>query len=95
MKSISASLVVLSGVMSEDELAQRLATAGAAVVMKLGRNLAKVAAAVERAGMLDRAQYVERVTMDSERVMPLSVADPSTAPYFSMVIIASRTAPLR
>jgi precorrin-2/cobalt-factor-2 C20-methyltransferase len=88
-------LCVLSGVLSEDELATRLATAGAAVVMKLGRNLPKVRAAVERAGLLDHAHYVERATMASQRVLPLADVDPATAPYFSMVVIPSRTAPTR
>ena len=52
---------VLSGVLPADELEHRLRAADAAVVMKLGRNLAKVRDAVERAGLLDRAHYVERV----------------------------------
>ena len=86
---------VLSGVLPADELERRLRAADAAVVMKLGRNLAKVRDAVERAGLLDRAHYVERVTMTSERLLPLAEVDPSTAPYFSMVIIPSATAPKR
>ena len=86
---------VLSGVLPSDELEHRLRAADAAVVMKLGRNLAKVRDAVERAGLLDRAHYVERVTMTSERLLPLADVDPSTAPYFSMVIIPSATAPKR
>ena len=92
---LNETMVVLSGVMSEDDLAARLATAGAAVVMKLGRNLAKVRSAVERAGMLQRAIYVERVTMESERIMPLVEADPFTAPYFSMVVVPSANASRR
>ena len=45
----------MSGVLPGDELERRLAGSGAAVVMKLGRNLAKVREAVDRAGLLDRA----------------------------------------
>ena len=86
---------VLSGVLPAAELEARLRSADAAVVLKLGRNLAKVRDAVERAGLLDRAHYVERVTMTSERLMPLADVDPSTAPYFSMVIIPSASAPRR
>jgi precorrin-2/cobalt-factor-2 C20-methyltransferase len=88
-------LCVLSGVLPGDELERRLRSGGAAVIMKLGRNLAKVRDAVERAGLLDHAHYVERATMDSQRVMPLAEADPTTAPYFSMVVIPSPTAPTR
>jgi precorrin-2/cobalt-factor-2 C20-methyltransferase len=88
-------LCVLSGVLPGEEIEARLRTAGAAVVMKLGRNLAKVRAAVERAGLLDAAHYVERATMDTQRVLPLAEVDPATAPYFSMVVIPSRTASTR
>lgn len=88
-------LMVLSGVMSEDELLRRLAGAEAAVVMKLGRNLAKVRSCVERAGLLGRAWYVERATMATQRVFPLADADPGKAPYFSLVVIPSATAPAR
>jgi precorrin-2 methylase len=44
---------------------------------------------------MPHAHYVERATMDSERVMPLADVDPASAPYFSMVVIPSRTAPAR
>ncbi len=86
---------VLSGVLPAEELEHRMRAADAVVVMKLGRNLAKVRSAVERAGLLDRAHYVERATMATQRVMALADADPSTSPYFSMVIIPSATAGLR
>jgi precorrin-2 methylase len=63
--------------------------------MKLGRNLGKVRDCVERAGLLPRAWYVERATMAAQRVLPLSEADAGAAPYFSMVVIPSATAPER
>lgn len=85
-------LCVLSGVLPVDELERRLRAADVAVVMKLGRNLARVREAVERAGLLDRARYVERVSMSAERIMPLRDVDPDTSPYFSMVVIPSATA---
>ena len=88
-------LSVLSGTLSSSELDARLAGADAAVIMKVGRNLEKVRQAVIRAGLLDRAWYVERATMAGERVMPLDQVDPLSAPYFSMVVIPSRLAPTR
>ncbi len=50
---------------------ERLARSDAAVIMKVGRNLAKVRRAVEAAGLLARAIYVERGTMSEERIVPL------------------------
>ena len=52
-------------------LVERLRLADAAVIMKVGRNLAKVRRAVEAAGLPARAVYVERGTMEDERILPL------------------------
>jgi precorrin-2/cobalt-factor-2 C20-methyltransferase len=81
---------VLVGISDEDELVSGLAGADAAVVMKLGRNLDKVRRAVERAGLLDQAWYVERATMPGERALPLGRVEGISAPYFSLVMIPSR-----
>ena len=58
--------------------------------MKVGRNLAKVRRAVEAAGLIERAIYVERGTMDNERIMPLAECTDAHGPYFAMVLIAGR-----
>ena len=83
-------LSVLPGTLPEDALAQRLAASDAAVVMKLGRNLPKVQAALARAGLADRALYVERGTMEGSRVMPARAAPDGRAPYFSLVLVPGR-----
>lgn len=88
-------LCVLSGVLPAEELERRLRLADAAVIMKVGRNLGKVRDAVERAGLLDHAVFVERATMTEESRCSLADADPSGRPYFSMVVIPSRVAPTR
>ena len=88
-------LRVLSGVLPVDVLATRLSECDAAVVMKVGRNLDAVIDAARRAGVFERAYYVERATMTDERVMPLRDAIGTAAPYFSMVVIPSVTAILR
>jgi precorrin-2/cobalt-factor-2 C20-methyltransferase len=81
------SLVILSGVLSEDELASRLSQADAAAIMKLGTNFAKVRRVIMRLGKGDRALYIERATMPNQRSLKLSEIDPETVPYFSMIII--------
>jgi precorrin-2/cobalt-factor-2 C20-methyltransferase len=55
--------------------------------MKIGHNLGKVRRAVEAAGMMDRAIYVERGTMADERILPLRECNGEDGTYFSMVII--------
>jgi precorrin-2/cobalt-factor-2 C20-methyltransferase len=88
-------LNVVSGTLPPDELQRRLESAGATVVMKIGRNLEKVRLAVEAAGLLERAWYVERATMAEQRILPLKEVAPDSAPYFSLIVIPSRAAAQR
>jgi len=78
---------VLPATLAEDELARRLADADAAAVIKLGRHLAKARRALERAGRLDGAMYVERGTMADAVVMRLADKADDGAPYFAMVLV--------
>jgi precorrin-2/cobalt-factor-2 C20-methyltransferase len=78
---------VLPGTLPEYELERRLADANAAVVMKIGRHLAKVRRALDRAGRLDRAIYVERGTMANASVMKLTDKLDGCAPYFAIVLV--------
>jgi precorrin-2/cobalt-factor-2 C20-methyltransferase len=80
-------LSVLPGTLDEDELVRRLAATDAAVIMKLGTNFPKVRRAIERAGLLERATYVERGTMAGELVVPLADKAEASAPYFSLILI--------
>jgi precorrin-2/cobalt-factor-2 C20-methyltransferase len=80
-------LAVLPGTLAEALLLERLRHTDAAVIMKVGKNLAKVRRAVEEAGLLARAVYVERGTMQEERIRPLAECRDSTGAYFAMVLI--------
>ncbi len=79
-------LAVIPGTLDEAALVRALTAADAAVVMKLGQNLPKVRRAIVAAGLAERAWYVERASMDQQRVMPFLEA-PDTAPYFSQIVI--------
>ena len=83
-------LSVLPGTLPIAGLIERLRATDAAVIMKLGRNFAKVRRAVDEAGLLARAIYVERGTMENEIVMPLADKPDGPAPYFSLVLIPGR-----
>jgi precorrin-2/cobalt-factor-2 C20-methyltransferase len=78
---------VIPGTLAQDELERRLGEADAAVVIKLGRNLPKVRRALERAGRLDRAVYVERGTMTGEKAIALAAKRDDCAPYFAVVLV--------
>jgi precorrin-2/cobalt-factor-2 C20-methyltransferase len=80
-------LSVLPGTMAEAELARRLADTQAAVIMKVGRNLPKIRRALEAAGRLEEAIYVERGTMTNGAMTPLTERGDTEAPYFSLILI--------
>ncbi|MFN3971740.1 MAG: precorrin-2 C(20)-methyltransferase [Gemmobacter sp.] len=80
-------LCVLMGTMAEDEMVARMAGAEALVVMKTGRNLPKVRAALARAGRLEAAWLVERGTMAGERVVKLAEVQAADCPYFALVLV--------
>lgn len=80
-------LTILPGTLPEPELARRLADTEGAIIMKLGRTFAKVRSALEQAGRLDHAMYVERASMPEQRWLPVSEVDPTTVPYFSLIVV--------
>lgn len=80
-------LTILPGTLPENVLAARLAEGGAYAIMKLGRNFAKVRDALRRAGIAERARYIERATMEAERIVALDDVDPETVPYFALVLV--------
>ena len=81
-------LTVLPGTMSEFELTRRLADTDAAVIMKVGRNLPKIRRALEAAGKLGKAVYVERGTMAGSTSIRLAQKSDDKAPYFAIVLVA-------
>lgn len=80
-------LSILPGTMAEAELTRRLRDTEAAVIMKIGRNLPKIRRAVEAAGRLGGAFYVERGTMANTAMTPLGDKRDDDAPYFSIVLV--------
>ncbi|MFC5957947.1 precorrin-2 C(20)-methyltransferase [Streptomyces pratens] len=83
-------LTILPGTLPEEELTARLAATDAAVVMKLGRTFPKVRRAMERAGRLGAARYVERATMAGERLAGLADVEADSVPYFSVAVLPSQ-----
>ncbi|HWH10099.1 MAG TPA: precorrin-2 C(20)-methyltransferase [Solirubrobacteraceae bacterium] len=81
-------LSILPGTLPTDELAARLAGTDAAVVLKLGRRLPAVRAAIELAGLTERSVLVERASGDRERWCRLDEVD-RDVPYMSLVLVPS------
>lgn len=79
-------LTVLMATMAEEELTRRIRDTDALVVMKIGRNLAKLRRAVAAAGREADAWLVEHAAMPEQRVTRLADAEAVT-PYFSILLI--------
>ena len=79
-------LTVLPATLPQAELTRRVSDTDALVVMKIGRNLPKLRAALAEAGRLDAAWLVERGTMQGQRVRMLAEVE-DEVPYFSIVLI--------
>jgi precorrin-2 C20-methyltransferase/precorrin-3B C17-methyltransferase len=86
-------LTILPGTLPEPELARRLADTDGAIIMKLGRTFPAVVSALRQAGRLDGALYVERASMPEQRWMPVADVDPSSVPYFSLIVVPGDTKP--
>jgi precorrin-2/cobalt-factor-2 C20-methyltransferase len=82
-------LTVLPGTLPQTELVRRLRQNEPTVVMKLGRNLPKVRRSLIESNRLANAIYVERGTMQDERMMPLAEKADDSAPYFAIVLVTN------
>lgn len=74
----------------EAEIERLLAAADAAVVMKLGRHLPKVARVLARLRLDDDARVVEQVGLPGQRLLTLAEAEESGIGYFSLALVHRR-----
>ena len=80
-------MTVLMGTLPEGELHRRVDNEDALVIMKTGRNLAKVRRVLEAAGRLDQAWLIERGTMPGERIARLRDVEAAGCAYFAIVLV--------
>jgi precorrin-2/cobalt-factor-2 C20-methyltransferase len=82
---------VIPATLDEAAIAARIDAAGTAVIIKVGRHLDKVRRMLDARGLLDRAHYIERATMASQRIRNLAEMTDQKAPYFSLIIVRKST----
>ncbi|MGI2909442.1 precorrin-2 C(20)-methyltransferase [Tolypothrix sp. VBCCA 56010] len=85
--------LVLSAILPAEELLAKLAVADAAVIIKLGKHFTKVYEVLKQLGLAERAKFIEKATMQNQRIVPLNEVDPTTVPYFSLIMIPSQWQP--
>ena len=83
-------LTILPGPLDTDALRLRLEVTDAAVIIKLGRHFLRIRDLLEDMNLIAQSRYVERATMDAERIIPLDEVDPTSSPYFSMILVHRR-----
>lgn len=88
-------LSVIPATLPEDELRARLSACDAAAIIKLGRHYDKVRKVLDELGLTDKAGYVERATLDTQKAGRLADMAADSAPYFSMILIYKGDEPWR
>ena len=80
-------LTIVPAPVDDEVMRERLASGDAIAIIKIGRHFSRVRTLIEEAGLLSRAGYLERVTLEAQQVMPLADVAEDRAPYFSMILI--------
>ena len=79
-------LAIIPAPLDDERIKAQIENADAVAIIKLGRHLPRIRSIIETMGLTSQAAFVERVTLENEKLMPLSEA-PLDAPYFSMILI--------
>ncbi|MBV9522060.1 MAG: precorrin-2 C(20)-methyltransferase [Alphaproteobacteria bacterium] len=81
------SLTIVPATLDEAHLERRLAAADAAAIVKLGRHFEKVRTVLNRLGLAERATYVERASLPTQRILPVAAVAAASVPYFAMILL--------
>jgi len=80
-------LTVIPGPLETALMRARIEASDAVAIMKVGRHFARIRDLISEMGLIDCAGYLERVSLDNERVFPLADVLEDAAPYFSLILI--------
>jgi len=83
-------LTVLPAPLDTATLKARITDADSIAIMKVGRHFNRVCDLIENMGLMDKANYIERASMETQKIMPLQDVPTDAAPYFSMILIHKR-----
>ncbi|MCO6185794.1 precorrin-2 C(20)-methyltransferase [Rhizobium sp. L1K21] len=87
MTSRNDVLAVIPGPVDTETMRARIDAAGAVAIMKVGRHFARIRDLIADMGLMESAGYLERISLDNERIMPLKAVADDAAPYFSLILI--------
>lgn len=83
-------LTVLPAPLDDEALKPRIEASDSIAIMKIGRHFDRVRALIDMLNLTDKARYIERASMENQKIMPLSDVPADAAPYFSMILIHKR-----
>ncbi len=84
--SRNETLAVVSGVLDDEALKQKVEAADALAIFKVGEHFDRLKGLLKHLGLLSTSLYVERASLDNQVVLPLAEAE-GKAPYFSMILV--------
>ena len=82
--------MVVSGILSEEVLKEKLKVADAAVIIKLGKNFNQVKQVLQELGLIERAKYIENATLENQKILSINEVEAETVPYFSLIVVPSQ-----
>ena len=80
-------LSVIPAPSSNDAIRQRLKLGGSFAIIKVGRHFQRICELLKEQGLFEKAGYVERASLETEKVLRLKDVQDDCAPYFSMILI--------
>ena len=83
-------LTILPAPLSDSSLERQIRLADSFVIIKIGRHFSRVRLLLAKLNLLEKALYIERATMATERIIDITEVDPQTVPYFSIIFVHTR-----
>lgn len=83
-------LIVLPAPLDNSELEEKIKTADSIAIIKIGRHFNRIKELLKRNGLIQNARYIERATMQTQKIIDIEKVDAKSTPYFSMILVHSR-----
>ena len=82
---------VLPAPLENQILEQQMRASNSFALVKIGRHFSRVYKLLKKLDLLNKALYIERATMDNEQILDINKVNPLEVPYFSIILVHSRT----
>ena len=81
-------LTIIPAPLPDEDILRQLEMCDGASIIKIGRHFERVHGLLSNACLADCCGYLERISLPSQKIMPLTSVNPkNVAPYFSMILM--------